>query len=37
MSFSPVPSLHRVFGYAIAIALMAVVCTSLCVIFKRRD
>ena len=37
MNFSHMPELHWVFGYPFAIVLMAVVCTSLYVIFKRRD
>ncbi|MEV6382028.1 magnesium and cobalt transport protein CorA [Streptomyces sp. NPDC051773] len=37
MNFDHMPELHWVFGYPFAIALMAVVCTSLYVIFKRRD
>ncbi|SDN19450.1 magnesium transporter [Streptomyces sp. cf386] len=37
MNFEHMPELHWVFGYPFAIALMAVVCTSLYVIFKRRD
>ncbi|MET7985014.1 magnesium and cobalt transport protein CorA [Streptomyces sp. NPDC005281] len=37
MNFSHMPELHWVLGYPFAIVLMAVVCTSLYVIFKRRD
>ncbi len=37
MNFTHMPELHWVLGYPFAIALMAVVCTSLYVIFKRRD
>ncbi|TLS42627.1 magnesium and cobalt transport protein CorA [Streptomyces montanus] len=37
MNFEHMPELHWVFGYPLSIALMAVVCTSLYVIFKRRD
>ncbi|MFI0962764.1 magnesium and cobalt transport protein CorA [Streptomyces sp. NPDC021080] len=37
MNFSHMPELHWVFGYPFAIVLMAVVCTSLYIIFKRRD
>ncbi|MBC2902272.1 magnesium and cobalt transport protein CorA [Streptomyces cupreus] len=37
MNFEHMPELHWVFGYPHAIALMAVVCTNLYVIFKRRD
>ncbi|GCD42342.1 magnesium transporter [Streptomyces paromomycinus] len=37
MNFDRMPELHWAFGYPFAIVLMAVVCTSLCVIFKRRD
>ncbi|MEU9284367.1 magnesium and cobalt transport protein CorA [Streptomyces sp. NPDC048275] len=37
MNFEHMPELHWVFGYPFAIVLMAVVCTSLYVIFKRRD
>ncbi|MFF4587572.1 magnesium and cobalt transport protein CorA [Streptomyces sp. NPDC001388] len=37
MNFVHMPELHWVFGYPFAIALMAVVCTSLYFIFKRRD
>ena len=37
MNFTHMPELHWVFGYPFAIALMAAVCTSLYVIFKRRD
>ncbi|WP_416962485.1 magnesium and cobalt transport protein CorA [Streptomyces sp. Agncl-13] len=37
MNFDRMPELHWVLGYPFAILLMAVVCTSLYVIFKRRD
>ncbi|MER5439042.1 magnesium and cobalt transport protein CorA [Streptomyces sp. NPDC002790] len=37
MNFDHMPELHWVAGYPFAIILMAVVCTSLYVIFKRRD
>ncbi|WP_330286907.1 magnesium and cobalt transport protein CorA [Streptomyces sp. NBC_00576] len=37
MNFAHMPELRWVFGYPFAIVLMAVVCTSLYVIFKRRD
>ncbi|WP_093798361.1 magnesium and cobalt transport protein CorA [Streptomyces sp. Wb2n-11] len=37
MNFDHMPELHWAFGYPFAITLMAVVCTSLYVIFKRRD
>ncbi|QGV77847.1 magnesium and cobalt transport protein CorA [Streptomyces ficellus] len=37
MNFDHMPELHWVYGYPFAILLMAVVCTSLYVIFKRRD
>lgn len=37
MNFDHMPELHWVFGYPFAIALMGIVCTSLYVIFKRRD
>ncbi|MEU1180945.1 magnesium and cobalt transport protein CorA [Streptomyces sp. NPDC005820] len=37
MNFSHMPELHWVFGYPFAIVLMAVVCTSLYFVFKRRD
>lgn len=37
MNFKHMPELHWVLGYPFAIALMGVVCTSLYVIFKRRD
>ncbi|MFJ8111966.1 magnesium and cobalt transport protein CorA [Streptomyces sp. NPDC096132] len=36
MNFSHMPELHWVLGYPFAIVLMAVVCTSLYVVFKRR-
>ncbi|MFF3248885.1 magnesium and cobalt transport protein CorA [Streptomyces sp. NPDC002870] len=37
MNFDSMPELHWGFGYPFAITLMAVVCVSLYVIFKRRD
>ncbi|MGN9758048.1 magnesium and cobalt transport protein CorA [Streptomyces sp. SD31] len=37
MNFKHMPELHWVLGYPFAIALMGIVCTSLYVIFKRRD
>ncbi|WP_234543755.1 magnesium and cobalt transport protein CorA [Streptomyces shenzhenensis] len=37
MNFREMPELHWVLGYPFAIALMAVVCTSLYFIFKRKD
>ena len=37
MNFNRMPELHWALGYPFAIVLMAVVCTSLYVIFKRRD
>ncbi|KOG32506.1 magnesium and cobalt transport protein CorA [Streptomyces resistomycificus] len=37
MNFEHMPELHWVFGYPFAIVLMAVVCTGLYVVFKRRD
>ncbi|MER5350983.1 magnesium and cobalt transport protein CorA [Kitasatospora sp. NPDC002551] len=37
MNFDTMPELHWAFGYPFAIALMALVCTSLYLIFKRRD
>ncbi|MFJ4465910.1 magnesium and cobalt transport protein CorA [Streptomyces sp. NPDC089424] len=37
MNFSHMPELHWGFGYPFAIALMAIVCTSLYFIFKRKD
>ncbi|MBT2528761.1 magnesium and cobalt transport protein CorA [Streptomyces sp. ISL-99] len=37
MNFDHMPELHWVYGYPFAILLMAVVCTSLYVIFKKRD
>ena len=36
MNFDHMPELHWVFGYPFAMLLMAAVCTSLYVIFKRR-
>ncbi|MFE1173037.1 magnesium/cobalt transporter CorA [Streptomyces sp. NPDC058773] len=36
MNFDHMPELHWVFGYPVAIVLMAVVCTSLYLVFKRR-
>ncbi|MFG3041106.1 hypothetical protein ACGFYZ_29810 [Streptomyces sp. NPDC048330] len=32
-----VPELHRAGGYPFAVVLMAVVCTSLYVVFKKKD
>ncbi|WP_150136301.1 magnesium and cobalt transport protein CorA [Streptomyces hyaluromycini] len=37
MNFREMPELHWVLGYPFAIVLMAVVCTSLYFIFKRKD
>jgi len=37
MNFDHMPELHWAFGYPFAVLLMAVVCTSLYVVFKRRD
>ncbi|MES4902902.1 MULTISPECIES: CorA family divalent cation transporter [unclassified Streptomyces] len=37
MNFRHMPELHWAFGYPFAILLMAVVCLSLYVVFKRRD
>ncbi|MFE9093302.1 magnesium and cobalt transport protein CorA [Streptomyces sp. NPDC007264] len=37
MNFAHMPELHWVFGYPFAIGLMAVVCTGLYLVFKRRD
>ncbi|MFJ8591056.1 magnesium and cobalt transport protein CorA [Streptomyces sp. NPDC093598] len=37
MNFDTMPELHWGLGYPFAIALMGAVCTSLYVIFKRRD
>ncbi|MFJ9175450.1 magnesium and cobalt transport protein CorA [Streptomyces sp. NPDC102360] len=37
MNFDHMPELHWMGGYPFALLLMAVVCTSLYVIFKRRD
>jgi magnesium transporter len=37
MNFLRMPELHWVFGYPFAVLLMAVVRTSLYVIFKRRE
>ncbi|WP_240926367.1 magnesium and cobalt transport protein CorA [Streptomyces sp. JB150] len=37
MNFDHMPELHWAFGYPFAVLLMAVVCTSLYLIFKRRD
>ncbi|WP_267242105.1 magnesium and cobalt transport protein CorA [Streptomyces sp. PR69] len=36
MNFDHMPELHWLFGYPFAITLMAVVCASLYVVFKRR-
>jgi magnesium transporter len=37
MNFDSMPELGWAFGYPFAVALMAIVCLSLYVIFKRRD
>ncbi|AWW36944.1 transporter [Streptomyces sp. AS58] len=37
MNFDHMPELHWVLGYPFAIVLMAVVCTGLYLVFKRRD
>ncbi|GAA2927844.1 magnesium and cobalt transport protein CorA [Streptomyces enissocaesilis] len=37
MNFDHMPELHWVYGYPFAIALMAAVCASLYIVFKRRD
>lgn len=37
MNFDNMPELHWATGYPFALVLMAVVCTSLYVIFKKRD
>ncbi|MEV3910433.1 magnesium and cobalt transport protein CorA [Streptomyces canus] len=37
MNFDSMPELHWVLGYPFAITLMAIVCTSLYIIFKRKD
>lgn len=37
MNFDHMPELHWMLGYPFAIILMAVVCTSLYIVFKRRD
>ncbi|BDH14272.1 hypothetical protein HOK021_54510 [Streptomyces hygroscopicus] len=37
MNFDSMPESHWVLGYPFAIVLMAIVCTSLYLIFKRRD
>ncbi|MDT0462877.1 magnesium and cobalt transport protein CorA [Streptomyces gibsoniae] len=37
MNFREMPELHWALGYPFAIILMAIVCTSLYVIFKRKD
>lgn len=37
MNFETMPELHWAAGYPFAILLMAVVCFSLYVIFKKRD
>ncbi|MFF8828149.1 magnesium and cobalt transport protein CorA [Streptomyces sp. NPDC015131] len=37
MNFDHMPELHWVYGYPFAVVLMAVVCTSLYVVFKRKD
>lgn len=36
MNFETMPELHWAAGYPFAILLMAVVCTSLYIIFKKR-
>ncbi|MFF0200677.1 magnesium and cobalt transport protein CorA [Streptomyces sp. NPDC005017] len=37
MNFDHMPELHWVIGYPFALALMALVCVSLYLVFKRRD
>ncbi|APY85647.1 magnesium and cobalt transport protein CorA [Streptomyces alfalfae] len=37
MNFDHMPELHWVYGYPFAVLLMAAVCTSLYIIFKKRD
>ncbi|MEV6841404.1 magnesium and cobalt transport protein CorA [Streptomyces sp. NPDC051133] len=37
MNFAHMPELHWAFGYPFAIVLMAIVCASLYIIFKRKD
>ncbi|MFB0615703.1 magnesium and cobalt transport protein CorA [Streptomyces sp. AGS-58] len=37
MNFDHMPELHWLFGYPFAIGLMALVCTALYLVFKRRD
>jgi magnesium transporter len=37
MNFHQMPELHWVFGYPFAIGLMAVICTTLYIAFKRRN
>ncbi|MEV4625099.1 magnesium and cobalt transport protein CorA [Micromonospora sp. NPDC049523] len=37
MNFDHIPELHWSFGYPFALALMALVCTCLYLVFKRRD
>jgi magnesium transporter len=37
MNFTRMPELHWIFGYPLALALMALTCASLYVIFKRRN
>ncbi|MFF3482683.1 magnesium and cobalt transport protein CorA [Streptomyces sp. NPDC002701] len=37
MNFDHMPELHWVLGYPFAVGLMGIVCTSLYIIFKRRD
>jgi magnesium transporter len=37
MNFDTMPELHWGLGYPFAVGLMGAVCTSLYVIFKRRD
>ena len=36
MNFDHMPELHWLFGYPFALALMALVCVSLYLVFKRR-
>ncbi|MFF3669275.1 magnesium and cobalt transport protein CorA [Microtetraspora malaysiensis] len=37
MNFDHMPELHWLFGYPFAVALMAMVCVTLYLVFKRRD
>jgi len=37
MNFTHMPELHWTLGYPFAIVLMGIGCTSLYLIFKRRD